>query len=369
MQPQENWIPSHGYYKSVLREDQSDIKETATQRYFSLIFEKLLKHNQCEHNRKPVLLIGTGFSIESGLPNWQCLMKKLFFDYSDFVNRQEGKYLKERSIINDLDKILNINGTAEHLIDFAEYLKLQYTRFPKGIKRFENALRNILIKNKRNRKIYSPNNNHKLLVKMFPYISGIITTNYDTLIEDALISENSKQPKYDFDIKKNVYKFYEGKKLENDLKKNQEHKFIIKIHGCINDSDLINNLILGRKDYSILSIDHSLIFQIISKLYRDKDHRLIILGYSLNDRDILSLLSYMVDLKGPVKNVFVTGLSLKDIYKPIDNNKEYKWMNVNLYNMFMLPYPMTMCYKNKHKNLPVVLKVLLKQLKGANNFI
>jgi hypothetical protein len=348
-------VPNYGYYRSELINDNSNDKRTAVSKYFTLNFENLL--NSRTSAKRPILLIGSGFSISSGIPNWKDSIEFIISRYVKFVNGQQAKYLIARGVTERARELFGLSEESEFLIDLAQFLKYQFLRFPKGKSEWSKILHDLF------KGIYQPNNNHELLAEIFPYITGIITTNYDTLIEDSIFVKLQKEPITNFDLNTNVYNYYEHERLRRDLEYNPELKFIIKIHGCITDSDLFNNIIIGRKDYAKLTIEYGGIFKCISELYqkRKKLMPLISLGYSLNDRDMQNLMAYLEDkVLGPVNSIIIDALKYEVIINQnnFKSNDSYYWMNTDVYNMFYLPYPISNTFSSEFINFQTVLKSL-----------
>lgn len=111
----------------------------------------------------------------------------------------------------------------------------------------------------------------------------IITTNYDHLLED---SENELRAQYD--VIKN----------DKDLLDSQKSKYIIKMHGDIDEPE---NIVLKEQDYLNYSQNHVLIELFVKSLL--VDHTILFLGYSLSDYNvklIISWLNYMRSQNGNV---------------------------------------------------------------------
>ncbi|XMB85864.1 SIR2 family protein [Mycoplasmatota bacterium WC44] len=95
-------------------------------------------------------------------------------------------------------------------------------------------------------------------------VSSVITTNYDTLIEDL----------FSFD-----------KVVGNDILLSQPYGSVYKIHGCVNES---NKIIITKDDYKKFDSDYDLIKAHMISLFIH--HPIIFLGYNVTDPNIQKIL-------------------------------------------------------------------------------
>lgn len=108
-------------------------------------------------------------------------------------------------------------------------------------------------------------------------LAHIITTNYDTLLES---SSHITRDQWDIIV--------HDKDLLNAVKR----KYIIKMHGDINDAETI---VLKEEDYLNYSQKHVLIEMFVKSLL--VDHTILFLGYSLKDYNIKLIVSWINYMK------------------------------------------------------------------------
>ncbi|MCD7809820.1 MAG: SIR2 family protein, partial [Erysipelotrichaceae bacterium] len=113
-----------------------------------------------------------------------------------------------------------------------------------------------------------------LIVSFHP--EHIITTNYDHLLDN-----------YHYEVIKN----------DSDLLKASSSHYLIKMHGDIDD---ITQIIFKEDDYLSYSQTHSIMELFIKSLLID--HTFLFVGYSLNDYNLKTFLSW-IDYLGKQNNV------------------------------------------------------------------
>ena len=154
----------------------------------------------------------------------------------------------------------------------------------------------------------------------------IITTNYDHLLED---SENELRTQYD--VIKN----------DADLLKSEKSKYIIKMHGDIDEPDKI---VLKEQDYLNYSQNHVLIEMFVKSLL--VDHTVLFLGYSLNDYNVKQIISWINYMRSQNENTLKDNVTIGYIIldeskieetqeKYFENNK-IEIININKYNLFSI---------------------------------
>lgn len=184
-------------------------------------------------NNRLILFVGAGISKDSGYPLWGEFIKS-------FGDELYGK-----------DKKYNI--------DYLKIPQYYYNTFGK-IKYEEKILESFNENNTR------PNLIHKQIDRIAP--KHIITTNYDTLIEDQLNSGILK---------------YEVIKKDSDVPNSKLGNYIIKMHGDINE----RNFVLKEDDYYNYNINFPVISQLIQSLI--VNNTLLFIGYSLSDTTFNSI--------------------------------------------------------------------------------
>lgn len=133
------------------------------------------------------------------------------------------------------------------------------------------------------------------LLSLLPF-KGYITTNYDSLIEDHLEKFTSYTPN-----------IYTPKNASSLFAKNEDQKFIYKVHGSINDN--LEDVILTETDYYSL-MQHGIYNKILSSLF--SKYTLVGFGYSLRDRDFRSILNERYEFFGNNCPPFYMFTSSKD---------------------------------------------------------
>jgi len=195
--------------------------------------DSLIKRIQ---QKKIVVFVGAGLSISAGFPNWSELVITILDGIGD-RDSKIPKYIK--AIQEDILTPLEVLSKIEEYHEFAiEYLE-------KAIKKPKIGIKSTI---------------HE---KISELSSMIITTNYDSLLENTL----SDYEKISYT---NSYKI---------AKISEYDKYIFKIHGDIDEPD---KCILFPQQYKKLYEDEtaSSIFE-LKKIISDKS--LLFLGFSLND--------------------------------------------------------------------------------------
>lgn len=188
---------------------------------------------EAARNNRLILFVGAGISKDSGYPLWGEVIKS-------FGDELYGK-----------DK--------EYNFDYLKIPQYYYNTFGK-IKYEEKILESFNEHNAR------PNSIHKQIDRIAP--KHIITTNYDTLIEDQLNSGILK---------------YEVIKKDSDVPNSKLGNYIIKMHGDINE----RNFVLKEDDYYNYNINFPVISQLIQSLI--VNNTLLFIGYSLSDTTFNSI--------------------------------------------------------------------------------
>jgi len=221
---------------------------------------------EANQNNKLVIFVGAGVSANSGIPTWGELIKEMAKDLGEF--------------------------DVEHSPDL--YLKIpQYFYNERGEKEYFEKLNDVFVSKK-----YKPNPIHEEIYKLAP--THIITTNYDTLLEEAAIQ-------YGY--------FYHTVRSDLDLPYDNLNKTIIKMHG-----DFINrNIVLKEDDYLNYSSNFTLIESYLKSLIAT--NTVLFIGYSINDPNFNLIFQW-------VKSI------LKNHFQPaylIESSKSYSRMEHSYY--------------------------------------
>lgn len=225
------------------------------------------------YRNHPVLFIGTGFSLRylSNSFDWNGLLSHICFELSDDKETYldikskcqiNGEY-KYDKIASEIEKIFNTTLSKDRNGKFKEINDIFYSEMDKGINlsRFKiyitHLLSNVIIKEDKNDEIAE-------LIKMRKNIGSIITTNYDTLIEQ----------------------FFEFEPLiGNSILLSNPYGSVYKIHGCVSAP---SELTITEEDYNYFDSKYELIRAQLLSLFIHNP--VIFIGYSISDRNIQQIL-------------------------------------------------------------------------------
>lgn len=254
--------------------------------------------------KRCVIHVGSGMSCqsvdESGdrPPSWPKLLQELkdhtLADIS--VTTQINEFISEKRYL-DAAELIRIKGRAAE---------------------FNSRIKQIFVG-----KNYIPSECHSLLVDIAPKI--FVTTNYDTLLEGALISESGH----------NSYTQYEHTRdgLLDALR--SPSTILIKLHGC---AKYPNDVVLSRSDYFRLRKRHGAFFDLVSAIY--KLNTVLFIGCGIEDPDInlilennniqaeasnpsyamVGSLSYAAKLKDTIKSQYNIELIIYQQQNPDDHS-------------------------------------------------
>ena len=193
---------------------------------------------------KLVVFVGAGVSKNSGLPDWKELIK----DYAEYRGIKEFTSKEYLTIPEEV---------------FERYGSLKYYEIAE--KRFSGK--------------YVPNSIHRILKKM--NLTYIITTNYDTLIEDEI---NNLQV---------VSK-------DEDLPYTSSNRMLIKMHGDFKNK----NIVLKKSDYDNYEKKFPLISTLIKGLFTT--NTILFIGYSYNDVNVQQIMNWIKEiLKEETRKAFL----------------------------------------------------------------
>ncbi len=213
-------------------------------------------------NEKLVIFVGAGVSKNSYVPTWGQLV------------REFAKKLNYTQCLSCHFKSENCEATCRHKYYFStdEYIKIPQYFYSQdkspNHQDYYSILQEVLDHD------FQPNILNDLIVSLNP--EHIITTNYDHLLDH-----------YQYEVIKN----------DADLLKANSNHYLIKMHGDIDD---LQHIILKKDDYLRFSHTHALIELYIKSLLID--HIFLFVGYSLNDYNLKTFLSW-IDYLGHEKNV------------------------------------------------------------------
>lgn len=215
---------------------------------------------------KLIVFVGAGVSKNSGLPDWKELIK----DYAEYRGIKEFTLKEYLTIPEEV---------------FERYGSLKYYEIAE--KRFSGK--------------YFPNSIHRILKEMD--LTYIITTNYDTLIEDEI---------------KNL----QVVSKDEDLPYTSSNRMLIKMHGDFKNK----NIVLKKSDYDNYEKNFPLISTHIKGLFTT--NTVLFIGYSYNDTNIQQIMNWIKEiLKEKTRKAFLVEFTEKD-----DKEEE----NVNQINRISL---------------------------------
>ena len=231
---------------------------------------RLLRQAKNEHQL--VLFIGSGTSLDSGMPSWKDAVEKIWEAVGSNSEQKPENLIVPQYYYNQRGK-------------------KEYTQLMRDIFKYKHSLKPTTIHNR----ILDFNT------------ETIITTNYDNLIEQA--AEN-----------KGI--FLQVISQDKDLPYRKAGKELIKIHGDFEH----DNYVLKEDDYLHYHSNFKLTENYIKSIIGVKT--VLFLGYSLSDPDIKHIFSWVKEiLSDEFQNAYMIEAS-----KTYDENEEnyYKHLGVNL---------------------------------------
>lgn len=201
------------------------------------------------------IYVGAGLSMGASMPSWEGLLNELI-DIIDKKNIVPDRIDEMRLLSKDPTKYLML---AEEIRDL-----------------IANDLEK-LIRDRFEDKGKVPTETHASLVKIKSKF--IITTNYDTLIEKALVKEFTN-------YFPTVYTYKDSSSINYSLW-NNDH-FVLKAHG---DAKTPKEIVLTEKDYRNIIYNQSGYQSILHAIF--STNSILFVGISLNDPELLLLLGYI----------------------------------------------------------------------------
>jgi hypothetical protein len=250
------------------------------------------------------LYVGAGISQSVGLPGWSALLNDLIELAKKVSYKPNEEFISNcYKLAEDPSKFLIL---AQELKDFLQDTFRKYI-----IDKFSDNCP-------------EPSDLHRLLIS-FPY-NFIITTNYDTLLENAYVQVKMKQAK--------VYTFKDSPDIAYDLWNTRP--FILKAHGDANKTQ--QGIILTEKDYRQILFQEKGYQSILQSLFTTKT--VLFLGSSMSDPELKLLLSFIHSSfhgGGPTHYALISEKEMNQVeaeswrknfniqiipYSPEDNHKE-----------------------------------------------
>lgn len=276
---------------------------------------------RAQENNQLVVFVGAGVSKNSNVPTWWELIKtiaeKIKYTKCDTCNcRDKDKTCPDDSCEN------RYAFTQEEFLRIPEYFYQQHKA--EGDETYYDLIHETL------RGGSGPNAIDDEIFNLLPH--HIITTNYDSLLEDSL-SVNSQ--------------LYAVVSQDSDLLSKANDRYLIKMHGDLEKKDTI---VLKESDYIDYEQKHPLISTFIRSLL--VNHTFVFLGYSLNDYNlnlIIGWINYFRKMHGienrPV-NYLIDTKPATDLEKSRLEDKKIYVVNLNslpadVENLFAIPDTLT----------------------------
>ena len=214
--------------------------------------------NKARTNNRLVIFVGSGVSNNSGVPTWKGLIETIAkkINYNEKCSGCDS--IETSCPKEDCSKRFDFNAT--------EFLRIpEYYYQSASTDEYFQTISNTLKCDKESNAV------DEMILDIAPH--HIITTNYDTLLENTTSINTAK------------YKvIYEDK----DLLSNASDGYIIKMHG---DIDHPKTIVLKESDYIDYEQTHPLISTYIKSLL--VNHTFLFVGYSLNDNNLNLIIGWI----------------------------------------------------------------------------
>jgi WD40 repeat protein len=256
-----------------------------------------------------VVFVGSGLSIAAGLPGWPDLLRQMI--------RWAEEHGKEMSDRADLEKDIDNNK----LLDVAEEMRERLG---------ENDFRQFMVEVFCNPDL-GPVEAHELLTEI-PF-SAVITSNYDTFVEDTWIRKGSSSL---------VFTQLDYPELAGALR--DDKFYVLKVQGTINRMETI---ILGRSDYREVMFSNPAYQQHLATLFSTKT--VLFLGFALTDPDLMTLMDKLGAIFKGYGGKHYALMHVKEVPPYRQNRFERD------YNIHIIPY-------DDHSEVPVFLRELVQEL-------
>ncbi|PKL01246.1 MAG: hypothetical protein CVV56_01215 [Tenericutes bacterium HGW-Tenericutes-1] len=227
--------------------------------------------------RKPFLFIGSGISRRYiDLPNWESMLiaasKRTSdneFYYLGIINGIKSFYpeIEDCDLYPKVATQIEVDFNKKFYSDklFEKELKDKYLTFVKmGVSPFKILISDL---NSTFKYTYAYKKEIEMFKKIKPFVSGVITTNYDTFVESIFS---------DFDV------FISQVELLNAILYHDSE--IYKIHGSVTDP---SSIVINEYDYKLKKDKEKYLSSKLLTLFLE--YPIIFLGYSANDSNIKSI--------------------------------------------------------------------------------
>ncbi|MGJ5818030.1 SIR2 family NAD-dependent protein deacylase [Paludibaculum fermentans] len=206
---------------------------------------------------RAVAFLGSGLSLAAGLPDWPGLLKELAGQahasgqVTDLERTQLIEWAGQSDFLMLADALVNKLGRG----NFIRFMKSKFGGEPK------------------------PTDVHRELVRV-PF-AAYITTNYDTLLEEAWSEVHHKRLE--------VFTHEDQSELRDPFR--NRRPFLVKVHGDIHGPD---TLVLGLQDFRKVIHDNKAYTRFMEDVL--SRFSIVFLGYSLSDPDVLNILDELVSV-------------------------------------------------------------------------
>ncbi len=243
------------------------------------IFEEIKKYSQMN---KLSIFVGAGVSKLAGYPSWNELVEEMATDIGYISNTNQNSSVKFSP--EELLKIPQMYYIEKNDSEYKS--KVQGIL---GVKRYPTEV---------HYKILALNPNH------------ILTTNYDTLIEETSVA-----------FGKNYSVINSDKVVSKTITSN----YIVKVHG-----DLTEGFVLKEEDYLNYEVDYILTDNLIKTIFAT--NLVIFIGYGLNDYNIKLILNWVrrIQKDSFIKPIFIhVGDRIDSLEKKYQEDKGLKIIDSN----------------------------------------
>lgn len=283
------------------------------------VLEELIKNNEF-----PIIFIGAGISKRylKNYPSWLELLEGIWKKVEEKDFYSELNIISEKvEVVNEKEKDFYINTKMATLLEnqieskFNKgELKIEgLTSKEKFIKKI-NPFKKFLVNSFSNYDII-PEKKEEIIEfqNMLKKARIILTTNYDTFIED-IINEKDKKTLKKYIGQKGLFRSENG------------YCELYKIHGCVSEC---NTIVITEKDYEQYNKNSILITsKIVSNLLHSP---IIFLGYSLTDLNVRNILKNFAEaLDSSEKNEFSKKIIIINWDETEENFREEQRMDENL---------------------------------------
>lgn len=225
--------------------------------------EAIREVRKAQENNQLVVFVGAGVSRNSGLPSWGKLV-------NSFAN-EIGYRHSDRCETCDKQDTSCPKKACGAQQDFSqdEYLRIPEYYYQKDNRPGKKGYYEVIARTFG--ADYRPNSIDNEIFNLLPH--HIITTNYDSLLEDS-INNNAK--------------LYTVVSQDKDLLSKASNRYIVKMHG---DLAFPESIVLKESDYIDYEQNHPLISTFVRSLLIN--HSFLFLGYSLNDYNLNLIIGWI----------------------------------------------------------------------------